>query len=100
MHFPFEILDEIFHYVYSDSSRGKGAARDTLALARTCRTFEDVALNILWHTQDNFVHLIKVLPQRCWFENAEDIFDGHFVSNSAICDAFLRLFRWLFVLRD
>ena len=88
MHFPFETLDEIFHCVYNDSSRSKGAARDMLALARTCRTFADVALNILWHTQDSFVHLIKVLPQRCWFENEEDIFNGDFVSTFAIRDGF------------
>jgi hypothetical protein len=88
MIFYFEILDEIFQYVYHDSSRTKGAARDMLALAQTCRTFTDVALNILWHTQDNFVHLIKVLPQRCWFENGEDTFDGDFVSTFAICDVF------------
>jgi len=78
----FEILDEIFHHVYDDSRRGKGAGRDVLALARTCRAFEDVALNILWHTQNDFVHLIKTLPQRCWFENEDkdDAFNGTFVS--------------------
>ena len=88
MNFCFEILDEIFQYVYHDSSRTKGTARDMLALAQTCRTFADVALNILWHTQDNFVHLIKVLPQRCWFAKGEDKFDGDFVSTSATCDVF------------
>ncbi|KIM40818.1 hypothetical protein M413DRAFT_445624 [Hebeloma cylindrosporum] len=68
----FEILDEIFHYVHCGN---KGAARDMVALAQTCRAFEDMALNILWHTQNNFVHLIKTLPPRCWAENPEtDIF--------------------------
>jgi len=87
MSFCFEILDEIFQHVYHDP-RDKGAPRDMLALAQTCHTFADMALNILWHTQDNFVHLIKVLPQRCWFENGEDVFDRNFVSTSAICDVF------------
>jgi len=77
----FEILDQIFHYAHYDTSQGKAVnAHDTLALALTCHTFEDAALNILWHTQTNFVQLIKVLPRRYWFETGIDNFSRSFVS--------------------
>ena len=45
-------------------------------LARTCTTFRDPALNILWRTQYTLLPLLRCLPQDSWA-----IQDKKFVSN-------------------
>jgi hypothetical protein len=96
----FEILDQIFHHVYYDSSQGQTVnARDTLMLTLTCHSFEDVALNILWHTQTDFVRLIKVLPSRRWLESGRDVFDRDFVS-APVLSVLRSAFAQIFTLSD
>ncbi|EDR11170.1 uncharacterized protein LACBIDRAFT_324746 [Laccaria bicolor S238N-H82] len=54
-----ELLSIIFrHYAH----RPKMLAR----LARTCKAFQDPALNILWHTQKTLLPLLKCLPPNAW----------------------------------
>lgn len=58
-----EVQRAIFHEVYH--GRLKGSA--TLArLARTCRAFNSVALDVLWATLNSFVHLVQTLPRDLW----------------------------------
>ena len=63
-----ELLSIIFHHAH---------ARKTLArLARTCKTFQDPALDILWCTQDTLLYLLKCLPCDAWVFQM-----GNFVSD-------------------
>ncbi|KAF8959225.1 hypothetical protein BDZ97DRAFT_1401270 [Flammula alnicola] len=73
-----EIVDLIFKQVYYDSPPGRSANKTLLALATTCHDFEELALNIMWHTQSNLVRLIKVLPSHCWQEEPKTGFDRIF----------------------
>jgi hypothetical protein len=45
-----------------------------VALAFTCHTFEEPALDYLWHTQTSLRPLLKCLPQDMWEE--EGTHDG------------------------
>lgn len=57
-----EVQRIIFHEVYYQP-RGTGALA---RLARTCRAFNNVALDVLWETLDSFVWLIQCLPRDLW----------------------------------
>ncbi|KAJ7127285.1 hypothetical protein C8R43DRAFT_1240431 [Mycena crocata] len=60
-----EILDVIFsHLAYCPSAPGwfGCGARDLAALARTCKTFRDPALDILWRRQDSLTPAVRCLP--------------------------------------
>jgi F-box-like len=41
------------------------------ALARTCRTFHEPALDVLWEHQDDFLTLLKTMPSDLWEERQE-----------------------------
>lgn len=56
-----EILDNIFGYLVPYNYRGHGLGT-LAALARTCKTFSEPALDILWYSQDSVVPLISCLP--------------------------------------
>ncbi|KAF8218188.1 hypothetical protein K438DRAFT_1796477 [Mycena galopus ATCC 62051] len=76
-----ELLDLIFaelqtfcssdeDYVPRESRReilGVGR-RDFAALARTCKSFREPALDFLWHEQDTVVNVLKCLPSHLWEE--------------------------------
>ena len=40
--------------------------RSLCSLARTCRTLQEPALDLLWYQADTLAHLIKLLPQELW----------------------------------
>lgn len=44
------------------------AQKDFAALARTCKAFQEPALDILWRKQDTLAHLVKCLPSDMWEE--------------------------------
>ncbi|KAJ7060511.1 hypothetical protein C8F01DRAFT_1293012, partial [Mycena amicta] len=58
-----EVLDNIFGHLGGLSYRGSLAA-----VARTCKTFTDPALDPLWAEQSNLENLLKCLPSNCWQE--------------------------------
>ncbi|KAG1755578.1 hypothetical protein EDB19DRAFT_415224 [Suillus lakei] len=56
-----DILHNIFAIIYEDA---EPTSRATLAaLARTCKTFKEPALDILWKHLDGFKPLISCLPE-------------------------------------
>ncbi|KAJ6460996.1 hypothetical protein C8R45DRAFT_1028905 [Mycena sanguinolenta] len=84
-HIP-EILDLIFaqlqdHFPdrkpsrsFSDKKRNKILGRgDLAALARTCKTFCDPALDLLWREQETLANLLKCLPSHLWKEESKQI---------------------------
>jgi len=65
-----EILHIIFEWTLDPASEHSSA---TLAkLARTCRSFNDTALDILWHTQTTLWPLIKLFPEEIWVEEPNE----------------------------
>ncbi|KAJ7202458.1 hypothetical protein B0H12DRAFT_1162647 [Mycena haematopus] len=58
-----EILDHIFAQLQSDDGLSR---RYFAALARTCKSFQDPALNFLWREQDTLVNIFKCLPSHTW----------------------------------
>ena len=75
-----EAQREIFREVHQQP-KGSG----TLArLARTCRAFNSVALDVLWVTLDSFMCLVQCLPRDLWKIKPVDgklvcchVFSGH-----------------------
>ncbi|EMD38998.1 hypothetical protein CERSUDRAFT_93038 [Gelatoporia subvermispora B] len=58
-----EILGMIMGYVPS----GEPTGRATLAaLARTCQVFHELALDSLWHHQDDLLNLLRCFPEDAW----------------------------------
>ena len=39
------------------------------SLARTCKTFLEPTLNVLWYTQTTLVPLVRTLPEDLWIED-------------------------------
>lgn len=69
-----EILTVIIEHAYSDpDSRPVIATRTLVALALTCKTFLEPALDRLWHEQQTLVPLVKTLPVDAWSEVEGDI---------------------------
>lgn len=59
-----EILGLVFNLVFEEPKMGP---KSLVALACTCRTFKDTALDILWRTVPNFAPLIQCLvPSSAW----------------------------------
>ena len=56
-----DILSNIFHHFFLPESHT--AAHDLAALARTCRTFKEPALDVLWRTLNNLSPLARCLPE-------------------------------------
>ncbi|KAJ7187270.1 hypothetical protein C8R46DRAFT_1184920 [Mycena filopes] len=58
-----ENICEELNEVFSDRSPA-----DLAALARTCKIFEDPALDVLWRKQDTLDNILKCLPPKSWDE--------------------------------
>lgn len=65
-----EILRQIFAYFLpqpvlslSESLGEHFSRRDVIALARTCETFKEPALDILWEELPNLTPLVRCLPE-------------------------------------
>jgi len=73
-----EILDLIFAQLQSpcpnefdrDARNESLGRRHFAALARTCKTFQNPALDFLWREQDTLTNLLKCLPSHLWEEEA------------------------------
>ncbi|KAJ7870571.1 hypothetical protein B0H14DRAFT_3573738 [Mycena olivaceomarginata] len=59
-----EVLSEPHH----EGSRNRRNLEDLAALARTCRDFENPALDILWRVQNTLANALKCLPSNLWEE--------------------------------
>ncbi|KAF8126759.1 hypothetical protein EV363DRAFT_1401570 [Boletus edulis] len=62
MHHALEIQEIIF-YIFGHCDQPSGSASDLAALARTCRTFKDPALDILWEELPDLSSLAGCLPE-------------------------------------
>ncbi|KAJ7049623.1 hypothetical protein C8F01DRAFT_727007 [Mycena amicta] len=60
-----EVLDNIFGHLGGLDYHER---RSLAAVARTCKTFTDPALDVLWAEQSNLENLLKCLPSNCWQE--------------------------------
>ncbi|KAF7377844.1 hypothetical protein MSAN_00207900 [Mycena sanguinolenta] len=90
-----EILDLIFaalqgsfseepHWI-SREERNKVLGRGELAaLARTCKTFCDQALDLLWREQETLANILKCLPSDLWKEERKRISPRHTKLNFSI----------------
>ena len=65
-----EILQNIFDYC----RRVHGATTDLPALARTCRTFKEPALDVLWEQLDDVSPIARCLPGTSHEENKVGVF--------------------------
>ncbi|KAJ7060496.1 hypothetical protein C8F01DRAFT_988477 [Mycena amicta] len=66
-----EILENTFaQFDTSDWNSNGSSSRDLAALARTCRTFSDVALDALWLEPRSMNAIIKCLPPTAWSESS------------------------------
>lgn len=65
MHHCLEI-PEVVHLVFSKLTPIGAGAKDLAALARTCTTFHDIALDALWWYQYSIVNLIRCMPADLW----------------------------------
>ncbi|KAJ7184811.1 hypothetical protein C8R46DRAFT_466968 [Mycena filopes] len=62
-----EILCAVFEYFDpSDFASGKTSAKTLAALARTCKAFQDPALDVLWTFQVDLVPALRLFPQDLW----------------------------------
>ena len=76
-----ELLSIVFEYVHVPRKALEDdplSASSLTRLARTCKAFQDPALDILWHSQDSLAPLLKCLPRDAWAWK-----EGKFVSNSS-----------------
>ena len=76
-----ELLSIVFEYVHVPRKALEDdplSASSLARLARTCKAFQDPALDILWHSQDSLAPLLKCLPRDAWAWK-----EGKFVSNSS-----------------
>jgi hypothetical protein len=88
-------VDEILRLLACELVASKANAT-AVSLACCCRSFEDPALDALWETQDQLLHLLKSLPEDIWKEEG-----GRFVSpltastfsalNHLICKSFIKI---------
>lgn len=58
-----DILGIVFEMVFEEPESGP---KSMVALACTCRIFQDTALDILWRNIPSFVPLIRCLPTDAW----------------------------------
>lgn len=58
-----EILLNIFYHSYDQPGRDDVSDRAMASLARTCRTFQEPALEVLWHTLPGPSRLAQCLPE-------------------------------------
>jgi hypothetical protein len=82
-----EILLEIFEFVFIISETGRP---DLARLARTCRSFSEPALDVLWRDQSSLLPLVMCFPQHIL-----DLFDIVY-NHGAFTTQVVRLFGSLF----
>lgn len=62
-------VPEILSMIVDDVKSGGGTPTNSLAslaaLAMTCKTFQDCALDALWSSQGDLVNLMRCLPSNC-----------------------------------
>ncbi|EMD38999.1 hypothetical protein CERSUDRAFT_93039 [Gelatoporia subvermispora B] len=58
-----EILSIIIDYLSANDRKDRATLS---ALARTCGTFQGIALNVLWRHQDGLLNVLKCLPGDAW----------------------------------
>ena len=73
---PLSIVFEYVHIPRKALEDDPLSASSLARLARTCKAFQDPALDILWHSQYSLVPLLKCLPRDAWAWK-----EGKFVSN-------------------
>ena len=71
-------VDEIVRFIAYELVASGGHAT-TVALARCCKSFEDLVLDALWETQNKLLPLFKSFPGDVWNEG------GHAVSVPTTC---------------
>ncbi|OBZ67193.1 hypothetical protein A0H81_12877 [Grifola frondosa] len=65
----FILIIESLQINADDENDEKEWGRSLAALARTCRTFHEPALDALWCSQPHLVNLVKCIPQKAWQMN-------------------------------
>ncbi|KAF7376817.1 hypothetical protein MSAN_00099100 [Mycena sanguinolenta] len=65
LHMP-EILDLIFAHLEPRHPLSSTMSKTLAALARTCTTFQDPALNALWAHQTSLVPALRYFPEDLW----------------------------------
>ncbi|KAJ7440343.1 hypothetical protein B0H11DRAFT_2099928, partial [Mycena galericulata] len=75
MHRTFEI-PEIVALIFAElkgpcSIRTGGHRRDFAALARTCKSFQGPALDLLWSEQNTLTNVLRCLPRHLWEEKGD-----------------------------
>ncbi|KAH7924042.1 hypothetical protein BV22DRAFT_541174 [Leucogyrophana mollusca] len=72
-HILYDIASNIYGHVDPLSTKNlpglRQARADLASLARTCRTFRDPALDVLWSFLTSFHPLIRCLPQDLWVKD-------------------------------
>ncbi|OAX35132.1 hypothetical protein K503DRAFT_868468 [Rhizopogon vinicolor AM-OR11-026] len=88
-----DILEHIFFDIYLSGTEGglqcywevphttqpetqperEGARRSLAALSHVCRSFRDIALDVLWAELDNLEPLFTCLPQDLWTRNEDNM---------------------------
>ncbi|KAF8452840.1 hypothetical protein L210DRAFT_3755795 [Boletus edulis BED1] len=63
MHHALEIQEIVFYIFGHCDQPSAGSAADLAALARTCRTFKDPALDVLWEKLPDLSPLARCLPE-------------------------------------
>ncbi|KAJ7175024.1 hypothetical protein C8R43DRAFT_943295 [Mycena crocata] len=75
-------MPEVLHIIFSHLGSvvdSKKASADVAAVARTCKTFLDPALDILWSFQDGLVPALRCLPGDSWDCSGEAKDDNTFI---------------------
>ncbi|KAJ6468535.1 hypothetical protein C8R47DRAFT_1223334 [Mycena vitilis] len=73
MHRTWEI-PEVVGLVFGHFNADKDA-KDLATLARTCRTFQDPALDVLWYHQNTLMNVLLCLPAGLWARKSLEVSD-------------------------
>ena len=65
---PCLTVDEIVRFIAYELVAYEGKA-EAVALACSCKIFEDPVLDVLWETQERLLPLLKSLPRDVWNED-------------------------------
>ncbi|KAF7356448.1 hypothetical protein MVEN_00977900 [Mycena venus] len=71
-----EIIDLIFAELQRPDYERNLGHKDFAALARTCKNFQNPALDHLWREQDTLTNLLKCLPSHLWEEKVDPAVSG------------------------
>ncbi|KAF8180774.1 hypothetical protein K438DRAFT_1976594 [Mycena galopus ATCC 62051] len=67
-----EILESIFTHLDGRYVQSRTGLKDLAALARTCKDFQNPALDLLWREQTGLLDLLKCFPSHLWEEDKID----------------------------